>query len=301
MKRVNLQYIMLSVFVAVISTMVHGNTSKSFVIQSFILSDFGDEYDAAQSLVWKPTFSEYVLQVKDEGADSNQNNGSSSQVVARGKNPDTNFSAVRYAEAKPDGITDVVAVNQKYVLGVKAQYTLQGYNWIELRPNRLGTAQEVAQAQKIATSSADNGQLMVTNAPNSTNESAAPSLTDESHPFLIPFRGQALEVSLWAWGGQYGWWIEAYVRDYLNYQYRFPLGNLLYSGWRQKRIGIPDSVIQSRTRLPASQVLTFEMLKLWSFPSEKVDQFYAYFDLLQHATYISTDVFNGKNLADDVW
>ena len=106
---------------------------------------------------------------------------------------------------------------------------------------------------------------------------------------------------MWVWGGYYGWLVEAYLRDYLGYQYRIPMGDLLYTGWRQKRTAIPNNIVQSRKRLPAILTLEFEMLKLWSFPSERVDQFYVYFDLLQQGSIVSTEVFNGKKLESELW
>lgn len=294
MKRVNPKNVVLLALM-IMPLMSYGQTEDgSFVFQNFTLSDFGDGYDKAQSLVWKPSFSEFVAQVPNEngqestdttGATDNQQND---KVIVRGGNPDPKRSAVRYTEAKPDGVTDIVAGVQKYVLGVKAQFTQQGYNWIELRPNRLDTA-----------GAADTTPPAAVNTD--TEVSTVPDINAKSTPYKIPFKGKAIDLSLWVWGGQYGWWIEVYTRDYLNYQYRFPLGDLLYSGWKQKRTSIPNSVVQDRKRQPASQPLTFEMIKLWSFPSESVDQFYVYFDLLQHGSVVSTEIFNGESLADDLW
>lgn len=292
----------------------------SYVFQNFTLSDFGDGYDAAKKLVWKPKFSDYVVQA--EGAEENQateeqaateNAESSIPKALGGGNPDPVRNAVRYTEGKPDGVTALVGGSQKFILGVKAAFTKQGYNWIELHPH-IATAQENDQAADPAAGNPDDAQenqedqgrvrdqnsetILITTAG---EVEAAPDPNIETEPFPIPFAGKAIDISIWVWGGHYGWWVEAYLRDYLGYQYRLPLGDLLYTGWRQKRSGIPKSVIQGRKRLPATQTLSFEMLKLWSFPTERVDNVYVYFDLLQHGSIVSTEIFNGKDLETLMW
>jgi len=290
MKRMNPKNLVLLALMIIPFITYSQTKDGSFVFQNFTLSDFGDGYDKAQSLVWKPKFSEFVAQVpKEEGENLDTTTIQEDEVIIQGENPDPERSAVRYSESKPEGVTDIIAGVQKYVLGVKAQFTQQGYNWIELRPNQIvgEDNEEVVAENPVVTEDNDTA--------------TAPDPNAESKSYRIPFEGKAIELTLWVWGGQYGWWVEAYVRDYLNYQYRFPLGDLLYSGWKQKRTSIPRSVIQDRKRLPAAQALTFEMIKLWSFPSEVVDQFYVYFDLLQHSSIVSTEIFNGEDLASDLW
>ncbi|MGL4676484.1 MAG: flagellar filament outer layer protein FlaA [Brevinema sp.] len=272
---------------AVFTAPLYSQTQGSYVFQNFTLSDFGDGYDAAKSLVWKPKFSEFAVQVAD---DQNQAGGDQ-QIQTLGGNPDLERNAARYAENKPDGVSELVGGTQKFVLGVKAEFTKQGYNWIELYPNRTADTADAENGENAET-------ILLQTAGAVEN---APDVNVDSTPYRIPFSGKTTDITLWAWGGYYGWWVEAYLRDYLGYQYRIPLGDLLYTGWKQKRSGIPDSVIQSRKRLPATQSLEFEMLKLWSFPSEKVDKFYVYFDLLQHTGIVSTEVFNGKPLESYLW
>lgn len=296
----------------------------SYVIQNFTLSDFGDGYDAAKNLVWKPSFSDYAVQAQEDEAANNQaveEPAAGEEPVVEGAipqqiggNPDSVRNAVRYAEGKPDGVTELVAGTQKFVLGVKAAYTQQGYNWIELHPHRATANQEDPAADPAADPAVGDEQAQedgdaALREPDSqtllletTGEvEAAPDLNAETEPYRIPFAGKATEISMWVWGGHYGWWVEAYLRDYLGYQYRLPLGDLLYTGWRQKRTGIPNSVVQGRKRLPASQTLSFEMIKLWSFPTERVNGVYVYFDLLQHNSVVSTEVFNGKDLETLMW
>ncbi|MGL4388827.1 MAG: hypothetical protein ACRCTJ_05495, partial [Brevinema sp.] len=60
-------------------------------------------------------------------------------------------------------------------------------------------------------------------------------------------------------------------------------------------------IVQTRKRLPNLQALSFEKIKLWSFPTEHVNQFYVYFDLLQYGSVVDISIFNGKNLAEDIW
>lgn len=306
MKRAKLHSIIsyTMVIMTVLIVPLHGQIRQegSYVSQNFTLSDFGDGYDNAKSLIWKPEFSEFVAQVPgdavvDPAADA---------VVQLGQNSDPARSTVSYMQNKPEGITDFVGGPQQFVLGVKAEFTQQGYNWIELRPYITGEAPAdpavvdpaapVVVADAGTTVSPEDFLLKTSGAID-----AAPDKDAEGEVFRIPFAGRATDVSVWVWGGHYGWWLEAYLKDYLGYQFRIPMGDLMYTGWKQKRTAIPESIIQKRNRLPAVQSLEFEMFKLWSFPSEKVDQFYVYFDLLQQGSLVSTEIFNGKQLELELW
>ena len=316
MKRAKLHSIIsyTMVIMTVLIVPLHGQIRQegSFVSQNFTLSDFGDGYDNAKSLIWKPAFSEFVAQVPGEegdvaAGDAAAGGAAAEGVVQIGQNPDPARSTVRYAQNKPDGITDFVGGPQQFVLGVKAVYTQQGYNWIELRPYTTGDAPAAAPADPAAAAPAGDAAAEGYVSPEdyllktSGAMDAAPDTAAEGEVFKIPFAGRATDVTVWVWGGYYGWWLEVYLKDYLGYQYRLPMGDLMYTGWKQKRTEIPSSVVQRRDRLPATQSLTFEMIKLWSFPSEKVDQFYVYFDLLQHGSVVSTEIFNGKKLELELW
>ena len=315
MKRANLHSIIsyTMVIMTVLIGPLYGQVRQegSYVSQNFTLSDFGDGYDNAKSLIWKPKFSEFVAQVPGDAQadDAVAGDAVADEVVQVGQNPDPARSDVRYTQNKPEGITDFVGGPQQFVLGVKAQFTQQGYNWIELRPYTTGDAPAPA---AVADPAAAPAAVADTQAEASVNPEdfllktsgavdTAPDKDAEGEVFRIPFAGKATDISVWVWGGYYGWWVEAYLKDFLGYQYRLPMGDLLYTGWKQKRTAIPDSVVQRRDRLPSTQTLEFEMFKLWSFPSEKVDQFYVYFDLLQQGSVVSTEIFNGKKLESELW
>ncbi|MDK2818017.1 MAG: hypothetical protein KFW21_01035 [Spirochaetota bacterium] len=312
MKRANLHSIIsyTMVIMTVLIVPVYGQDKQkgSYVSQNFTLSDFGDGYDAAKSLIWKPKFSEFVVQVpKEEGTDDTEVNNTEAtqdEIVVLGQNPDPARNAVRYTKNKPDGVSDLVGGPQQFVLGVKAEFTQQGYNWIELHPYRIESGNETpvageTPATDVQAEASANSESFLLQTKGVVEE--APDTNAEAKIFRIPFAGKATELTMWVWGGYYGWWVEAYLRDYLGYQYRIPMGDLLYTGWRQKRTAIPNNIVQSRKRLPATLTLEFEMLKLWSFPSERVDQFYVYFDLLQQGSIVSTEVFNGKKLESELW
>ena len=315
MKRVNLHSIIFYTILGFLVVPLYGQQTgdKGFVFQSITLSDFGDGYDAAKSLIWQPRFSDSVVQATVEGAavvDPAAAAGEAGEAPApTGVNYDPERAGVRYLEGRPDGIGTIVAGPQKFVLGVKAQFTQLGYNWIELHP-RIAAGGAAAAVDPAAGGAPVAGEpVTIVEAEESTQLAPptlgavenAPDLNVESTPFRIPFTGIAQDLSVWVWGGYYGWWVEAYVRDYLGYQYRLPLGDLMFVGWKYKRIGITPNILQGRKRLPAFQSLTFEMFKLWSFPSEKVDQLYVYFDLLQHVTMVSTEIYNGKSLERQLW
>ncbi|MGL4388265.1 MAG: flagellar filament outer layer protein FlaA, partial [Brevinema sp.] len=267
MKRANLQR-SIALFALAAMTVpfsLYGqNRKEPFVLKNFTLSDFGDGNDSSQSMIWKPKFSEFAVQVKEENQQGGEQNGQqdtqtdSNTVVVLGGNPDPNVNAVRYSEGVPEGVTDLIGGPQKYVLGLKAQFTQQGYNWIELHPYRTGDA---TNEQDPSATPPANDQASTSE----ENSGEAPDPNAEGTLYKIPFKGIATDISMWVWGGYYAWWIELYVRDYLNYDYQFPMGDLLYSGWKQKRVTVPESIVQTRKRLPNLQALSFEKIKLWSF------------------------------------
>ncbi len=248
-------------------------------------------------------------------ANANNANSSSStnnQPQHLGNNPDPERNNIRYTQTKPEGVTEIIAGPQKYVLGVKAAFTRQGYNWIELMPYRLDSATNDISPEEVEHDTTNKTPAEVYAAyqaavaasagDNIGSVDAPPSTTAPAKSYPIPFAGIAKDITMWVWGGYYGWWVESYVIDYLGYQYRLPMGDLLYTGWKQKRVGVPESIIQTRRRVPFTQSpLVFEMIKLWSFPEERVNQFYAYFDLLQYTSTIPTDVVNGEVLDTFLW
>jgi hypothetical protein len=66
-------------------------------------------------------------------------------------------------------------------------------------------------------------------------------------------------------------------------------------------IQIPDNIPQAEMHVPFLKSLSLQMIKLWSYPTERVDQFYCYFSYLQVQTDVYIERFNGDDLANKRW
>ncbi len=97
---------------------------KTVNMQTFLLSDFGDEWDKTHGIEWKASFSMFAPKMKV----TDTNTGKEIEVI------DTNLCAARIVEGKPKGLPKNVDEKQKYCLGVKAAFVRKGYNWIEVYP-----------------------------------------------------------------------------------------------------------------------------------------------------------------------
>jgi hypothetical protein len=103
---------------------------------------------------------------------------------------------------------------------------------------------------------------------------------------------------MWAWGSNLRYYIEAYVRDYQGVVHSVRLGDIGYTGWRNLRVRIPNSIAQSKRVLPKLAALTFVKFRIWTTPTEKVDNFYIYFDHFKVLTDTFETFFDGDELAD---
>ena len=108
-------------------------------------------------------------------------------------------------------------------------------------------------------------------------------------------------MDMWVWGGNYNYWMEFYLEDYKGFLHRLPAGDISYVGWKNLRTRIPDDIPQAEYHVPFMKPLKLEMIKLWSYPTERVDQFYCYFDYLQVQTDVYLERFNGDDLANNKW
>jgi hypothetical protein len=103
---------------------------------------------------------------------------------------------------------------------------------------------------------------------------------------------------MWVWGSNLRYYIEAYFRDYQGVVYSLRLGDLGYQGWRNLRVRIPTNIPQSKRVLPRHAGLTFVKFRIWTTPSERVDNFYVYFNQMKILTDTFESLFDGDELAD---
>jgi hypothetical protein len=122
--------------------------------------------------------------------------------------------------------------------GIWGKFDRQGYNWIDLYP----TVGE----------------------------------DDASEPVKILIPGHVYYLDLWVWGANLNYTIEAYVEDYRGIVYTIPMGSLAYQGWKNLRVAIPTNIPQDKKTLPRLETLKFLKFRVWTMPTERVDNFYMY-------------------------
>jgi hypothetical protein len=153
------------------------------------------------------------------------------------------------------------AGNEYKSLGVWGRFDRKGYNWIDLYPVLEGAAEDAAPAE-------------------------------------LPIPGRAKMLDVWVWGSNFNFYLEAYVRDYKGVVHIMQMGDLWFEGWKNLKSNIPDNIPQARRQLPARQGLTFVKFRIWTRPTERVDNFQVYFDQVKILTDTFESLFDGDELAD---
>jgi len=120
----------------------------------------------------------------------------------------------------------------------------------------------------------------------------------DGKPFEIPMPGRVRYMDLWVWGSNLDYYIEAYIRDFQGIVHIARLGNLSYPGWRNLRANIPNSIRQGKRILPAHAPLHFVKFRIWTQPTERVNNFYIYFKQFKILTDTFESLFDGDDLAD---
>lgn len=145
-------------------------------------------------------------------------------------------------------------------LGIWGSFDRRGYNWIDVYP-------------------VDGGG-------------------EDAVPVEIPVPGRARYFDFWAWGSNLKYSIELYVRDYRGVVYALPAGSIGFEGWKNLRVTVPNNIQQSKRVLPKLANMSFVKFRIWTIPSEPVDNFYVYFDQLKVTTDIFESRYDGDELAD---
>jgi hypothetical protein len=232
-------------------------------LQTYIISDFGDYIDRERGTLWRVRFSRFAKPV---------------DFTVENADPDPEACAGEYIQAKPMGLPQEQEARQHWALGIKAQFIKQSYNWIELVPHKPTGANAFPDDPMSP--------------PNSQVESEVSSLD---------LFGIVHSLDIWVWGGNYRYWMEFHIRDFKGYMHRIQVGDLNYIGWRNLRTNIPGHIPQAQYHVPFLQPLKLDIIKLWSYPTERVDQFYAYFDYMQVQTDVHVERFDGDDLARKAW
>lgn len=114
-------------------------------------------------------------------------------------------------------------------------------------------------------------------------------------------KGITRAIDLWVWGSGYDYDLYLVIKNYQGYYYSMFMGNLKYYGWKNLRVEIPNYVKQYTKYVPRVKPIQVVRMKLIANPSEKSDDFYAYFDYMQAQTDIYEERYNGDGLNKNRW
>jgi len=201
-----------------------------------------------------------------------------SRIVASFDNPDEQqwyvqaskfvadgYPMMAFAPAWPEAVFGLNSEGRDLrVLGARAAFNKQGYNYLEFIP--------VAENE--------DGELVPT-------------------PIELP--GRVKELDLWVWGSNYDYYMEVHVRDYTGRVHVLNLGGIKYVGWQNLRATIPTYVPQAGGYVTdGGFIKTLELLKfvLWTKPAENVSGFNVYLDQVKVLTDTFVTRFDGDDLAN---
>jgi hypothetical protein len=123
-------------------------------------------------------------------------------------------------------------------------------------------------------------------------------LKGDDLPTEIPLPGRVQQMDMWVWGSNYDYYLEVYVRDYKGVVHIIPMGELRFEGWRNLRVNVPNNIPQSKRYLPKRESLSLVKFRIWTRPTEKVDNFYTFFDHFKVLTDTFEALYDGDDLAD---
>ena len=146
------------------------------------------------------------------------------------------------------------------VLGVNAKWDRKGYNNIEIIP-----------VKKDADGNA---------VPN---------------PIQIPGRVKTLDM--WVWCSDFDYYFEVHLRDTKGVVHVLNMGSLQKIGWNNFYTNIPSYISQTGQYVPYLKSLELVKIVIWTKPSEKVNNFFVYFDQIKVLTDTFITRFDGDDLA----
>lgn len=171
------------------------------------------------------------------------------------------FPKLAYVDAWPEAVFGHSPEKEVKSLGIWGNFDRRGHNWIDIYPAEAG-----ADAATV-----------------------------------IPIPGRIQSLDMWVWGSNLRYSIEAYFRDYRGTIHVINLGSINHTGWRNVRATIPSSIPQTKTVLPRFAPLEFLKFRIWTDPTERVNDFYIFFNQFKIVTDIFETPYDGTKLEDTNW
>jgi Flagellar filament outer layer protein Flaa. len=153
------------------------------------------------------------------------------------------YPVLKYFDGMPNAIRITQAdPNGKYkYMGLEVKFDRKGDNWVDIYPTKKDA----------------NGK---------------------EGPYEIPFKGRISRLDLWVWGAHYAYELEILVRDCNGRVHTLSFGPVNHEGWRNMSVNVPSSIQQVSPYLNGVQQMTLVAFRLRTRPTERVDDFYIFFD-----------------------
>jgi len=162
-----------------------------------------------------------------------------------------------------------------FSLGINGSFGRKGYNYIEIVPAREAT--------------------------NTDKESDYIKIDADGKKWVhnpLTLKGRARSLDIWVWSANYNYYLEVQFEDYLGIVHTLPLGELLFSGWKNLNTEIPLSIPQAGPYIPKIKSLKLVKFILWTTPTEMVSNFYFYLDQIKVLTDLFESRYDGDELED---
>jgi hypothetical protein len=251
---------------------------QAFVLEAIVMDSFDDGVPAywGETLEWKSEASKFATVVKDEeGNKVEEESFPKIQRIATW--PEALYPKTYLSTAKD---TEYPDEESRRSLGINSSFTRRGYNWVDVYPVGPDAGDWDADRQVYL---------------------------NKGIGFDLPGRAQYLDM--WVWGSNLNYTLEAYFRDYNGVIRTVDMGSLAYEGWKNLRVRIPSNFSQTKKVLPNYTPLRFIKFRIWTSPTEIVDQpdlrfpnrktgVYIYFDNLRILTDMFEAPYDGRELED---
>lgn len=182
-------------------------------------------------------------------------------IAAGSKFVTKNYPILKYFDGMPNAIRVMQSVSgQEYkILGVEVKFDRKGDNWMDIVPIKK-----------------DSG--------------------DKPVPFEIPFKGRISRLDVWVWGANYAYELEILLRDCNGRVHTVSMGPVNHEGWKNMSVNIPTNIQQVSPYLNGQQQMTFVAFRLRTRPTERVDNFYIFFDQFKALTDTFMPSYDGFDL-----
>jgi hypothetical protein len=182
-------------------------------------------------------------------------------VAAGSKFATKGYPVLKYFDGMPNAIrvTQTDPNGTYKFLGMEVKFDRKGDNWVDIVPTKDAAAQPIV-------------------------------------PFEIPFKGKISRLDLWVWGANYAYELEILVRDCNGRVHALPMGLVNHEGWKNMSVAIPTSIQQVSPYLNGIQQMSFVAFRLRTRPTERVDNFYIFFDQFKALTDTFMESYDGFEL-----